>query len=258
MMSKGKPAEFWQAPPVEPQVGVVYEDVVGAEEEEKSSSKDLRNAAKRPRPPPPVIPDDPRTLCIFTDGACSNNGKAQSAAGIGVYFGKDDPRNVSTPVPSHFPQTNQTAELLALEIAVSAACEAILSGQYINAKIYTDSAYSLNCVTVWVHNWERNGWYTSTRGVVKYKEVIQGIVQNLRRVDKIELIKVKGHDGIEGNEQADRLARNAVSRIQAAEAESATKPEPLVNASPPPKPEPPRFVIFHGRRYELVTPEECE
>ena len=35
------------------------------------------------------------THIVYTDGACSNNGKPYARAGYGVYFGKDDPRNVS-------------------------------------------------------------------------------------------------------------------------------------------------------------------
>ena len=36
------------------------------------------------------------TFVIYTDGACSNNGKVYARAGIGVYFGENDPRNVSS------------------------------------------------------------------------------------------------------------------------------------------------------------------
>ena len=34
---------------------------------------------------------------IYTDGACSNNGRENAKAGIGIYFGKDDKRIMSTP-----------------------------------------------------------------------------------------------------------------------------------------------------------------
>ena len=32
---------------------------------------------------------------VYTDGACSKNGKEGASAGIGVYFGEGDPRNIS-------------------------------------------------------------------------------------------------------------------------------------------------------------------
>ena len=33
--------------------------------------------------------------CVYTDGACSNNGKLYAKAGIGIFFGHNDKRNVS-------------------------------------------------------------------------------------------------------------------------------------------------------------------
>ena len=55
---------------------------------------------------------------MFTDGACSNNGRDDSKAGFGVYFGEDDPRNVSEKIPDDAPQTNNYAELSAIVRAI--------------------------------------------------------------------------------------------------------------------------------------------
>lgn len=35
---------------------------------------------------------EPRALVIHTDGACPKNGKDGARAGIGVWYGLDDPR----------------------------------------------------------------------------------------------------------------------------------------------------------------------
>ena len=43
-------------------------------------------------------PDTPE-LTAFTDGSSINNGQEKSKAGYGVYFGPNDHRNVSRPVP---------------------------------------------------------------------------------------------------------------------------------------------------------------
>ena len=32
---------------------------------------------------------------VYTDGACSNNGRENASAGIGIYFGENDARNAS-------------------------------------------------------------------------------------------------------------------------------------------------------------------
>ena len=49
---------------------------------------------------------------VYTDGSCSNNGKSNAKAGIGVYFGDNDSRNVSERINGK--QTNNRAELLAI------------------------------------------------------------------------------------------------------------------------------------------------
>ena len=43
-------------------------------------------------------------IIVYTDGACIHNGKPNAKAGMGVYFGKDDPRNLSKRVDGK--QTN--------------------------------------------------------------------------------------------------------------------------------------------------------
>ena len=43
---------------------------------------------------------------IYTDGACSKNGYVEAKAGIGVFFGDNDERNVSALVDSGYKQTN--------------------------------------------------------------------------------------------------------------------------------------------------------
>jgi len=50
------------------------------------------------------------TLVVYTDGSALGNGKAKSQAGVGVFFGVNDPRNVSERLDSDL-QTNQRAEL---------------------------------------------------------------------------------------------------------------------------------------------------
>ena len=57
------------------------------------------------------------TTTIYTDGACTGNGTENARAGYGVYFGKDDPRNVAAPLEGEL-QTNNRAELQAILVAL--------------------------------------------------------------------------------------------------------------------------------------------
>ena len=49
---------------------------------------------------------------VYTDGACSKNGTRVASAGIGIFFGHDDPRNVSEKLIGK--QTNNLAAVLIL------------------------------------------------------------------------------------------------------------------------------------------------
>ncbi|CAL8101502.1 unnamed protein product [Orchesella dallaii] len=108
--------------------------------------------------------DEGGFVVVYTDGACTKNGRKAAKAGIGVWFGNSHPLNISEPVEGR--QTNNTAEIQAAERAIR---EAKLNG--INKlMIKTDSQFTINCVTKWLNNWKRNNWRLSSGGDVKNKE----------------------------------------------------------------------------------------
>ncbi|KDQ50240.1 hypothetical protein JAAARDRAFT_588769 [Jaapia argillacea MUCL 33604] len=140
---------------------------------------------------------------VYTDGACSNNGKVGAVAGIGVWWGHDHPSNISERCPGD--QTNNRAELIALI--------RVLESTPIGTRpllIKTDSQYSMNCVNTWLPGWERNNWRSANGNPVKNKPLIQYLSVLLRArhhfKQKVELAYVKGHSGDEGNDGADGLA----------------------------------------------------
>ena len=78
---------------------------------------------------------------VFTDGSCSNNGRTNAKAGFGVYFGENDPRNVSKLVPSESRQTNNVGEIMAIIEVFSVLKDEISSGKTI--EIYSDSKIAM-------------------------------------------------------------------------------------------------------------------
>lgn len=54
--------------------------------------------------------------------------------------------------------------------------------------------------------WATGAWKRNKTGTKNYHDFIQSVKGKL----KINFVKVKGHSGIEGNEEADRLAKEAV------------------------------------------------
>ncbi len=149
----------------------------------------------------------PSSIAVYTDGACSRNGRASARAGVGVWWGENDTRNVSEPLPAGSPQTNQRAELSAIIRALETAPnEGILD-------VRSDSAYAIKCATTYLKSWKRNGWRTAKGGDVKNRDLISRLDSLMEaRVGKTIFTKVLGHSNDHGNDEADRLARNAVSR----------------------------------------------
>ncbi|TFK46597.1 ribonuclease H-like protein [Heliocybe sulcata] len=140
---------------------------------------------------------------VYTDGACRSNGQVGALAGIGVWWGYNDPRNLSERCPGD--QTNNRAELIAIARALETAPPPPTP-----LLIKTDSQYSLKCFHEWLPKWLANNWRVSTGpGPVRNKPLIQYLAALLdarARAGKVRLRYVKGHSGFEGNEGADALA----------------------------------------------------
>jgi ribonuclease HI len=167
---------------------------------------------------------DKGLVTVFTDGACSNNGKDTASAGVGIFWGSNHPLNVSKKLYGQ--QTNNRAEIIAALIAIT---QSITYGaQELN--ILTDSEFMIKCVTQWMIKWKNNGWKTSNGDSVKNIDILKkldDLCTNKMKVKWDHIPAHKGHYGIniifnwylnkiytvlifiEGNEEADRLARDA-------------------------------------------------
>ncbi|EJD46566.1 ribonuclease H-like protein [Auricularia subglabra TFB-10046 SS5] len=167
------------------------------------SKKKGASAVYMPFPP---VPADEEHLwdVLYTDGACSNNGKGAAAlAGIGVWSAEDEGRRLSERCPGE--QTNNRAELIAIIRALESTP---FGGKQLLVK--TDSEYALNCVYQWMRKWSDNGWKTAAGQPVKNQQLLRYLSALLQLRDmrgKVRLQHVRGHNGDTGNEAADALAR---------------------------------------------------
>ncbi|KAF2084721.1 ribonuclease H-like protein [Saccharata proteae CBS 121410] len=164
---------------------------------EMKSEEQLNAKKKRPSS------DTTGVLKIYTDGSSLGNGKLGAVAGVGVYFGPGDDRNISEPLVGSR-QTNQRAELTALQRALDVA------PLHRSVEIVSDSNYSINCVTIWFQTWRRNNWQTSAKKPVENKDLIEPLIARIEERERVGVKTtftwVKGHAKDGGNIAADTLA----------------------------------------------------
>ena len=138
---------------------------------------------------------------VYTDGACSKNGKKDAQASWAFYFPEHKSISNAARVPEDQTQTNQRGELMAISEGVKAA-EIAFPVDDTDLKIYTDSMYSKNCLTTWLPSWVRNKWKTSQGGDVMHRDIIEDTANRLSRFKSFNVTYVKAHTG--GSDEASR------------------------------------------------------
>lgn len=139
---------------------------------------------------------------IYTDGACSTNGTWDGGWGIVVV---EDNSVVYRDGGSEKQTTNNIMEMKAMIAAIDYAIDRC-RGE--NVIIYSDSAYIVNCIEQqWYVKWKQNGWITSKKEPVLNKELWFDIITGYTTNQKwLKIQKIKGHNGNQYNEEADKLA----------------------------------------------------
>ncbi|KIW20826.1 hypothetical protein PV08_01404 [Exophiala spinifera] len=158
---------------------------------------------------------------VFTDGACTNNGRPEATAGVGVAYGENDGSQLSVPITDtedDFPlRSNQRAELYAARLGLEFLAEADrIRSTTKKAKgepkawiIATDSEYVVKGITEWLPTWRRNDWRTSKGTKPANLDLFLALDDALA---SHEAKKVKigfWHIPREYNQLADRLAKAA-------------------------------------------------
>jgi len=140
-------------------------------------------------------------ITIYTDGSCTGNGTEEARAGSGIWFAHNDPRNTAIRVPGK-KQSNQIGEILAILHAIKNTYE----NQPI--RICSDSKFAIEGLTKHAKEWEEKNWLGISHG-----PLFKCTTAWLRaRTAKTTLQWVKGHAGIEGNEEADKLAAEGAQK----------------------------------------------
>ena len=154
---------------------------------EKTDAKPNKKAKHHKSKDPLVEADDPDTIHIFTDGACSGN-PGPSGIGVLMRFGtheKEIAKYIGT-------ATNNIAELQAIQTGLAA----VKNTDY-PVRVYTDSNYAYGVLAL--------GWKSK-----KNKDIVESIKERMHKFKDLTFFKVKGHAGNKDNERADFLATAAI------------------------------------------------
>ena len=151
-------------------------------------------------------------LRIFTDGSCTNNGRKGARAGYGVIYPDILAASWGCPIGGG---TNQTAEMTAILEGLRKGTTLMGDPAEIIVHIFTDSEYSINCLTKWVSGWRKRDWKTAEGKPVVHRELIERILEQLKLYSGHVFIHVKAHtDGTDENSkwnnEADNIAKKAV------------------------------------------------
>ena len=147
---------------------------------------------------------------IFCDGATSGNGKADAPGGWAYVILKDG-RLVSQNSGGEKGTTNQRMELTA---ALMACKEIEAMDGFATVKLYSDSAYLINCFKQnWWKSWRANGWKNSKKESVANQDLWERLIYFFMKAPGYDFIKVKGHQGVHWNEVVDDLAVRAKESV---------------------------------------------
>jgi ribonuclease HI len=137
---------------------------------------------------------------IYTDGSCLGN---PGRGGWGVV---SDNFKLSSGQPN---TTNNQMEMTAILKALEECSKRDIQ----EVRIFTDSNYVKNGINVWIINWKKNGWRTSTGTPVKNKELWMAIDEARNKLGLVEWKWVKAHNGNPKNEEVDKLARDSANKV---------------------------------------------
>lgn len=140
-------------------------------------------------------------VIMYTDGACRNN---PGPGGWGVLLMYNDHEKKLSGAVSE--TTNNRMEL-------QAAIEGLASlTRRCHVDLYTDSVYVKQGIQTWMPNWKRNGWKSASKKPVKNQDLWKLLDAEVAR-HEVEWHWVKGHSGNPYNDEADRLATEAINTL---------------------------------------------
>ena len=141
---------------------------------------------------------------IYTDGACSGN-PGPGGWGAVLRYGEHEKELNGGEAETTNNRMELTAAIKALEYCTKQE-EKQPSLKHI--RIFTDSTYVKEGITVWINSWEKNNWKTADKKNVKNVDLWKKL-KELVKSNQIEWNWIKGHSDDPLNDLVDKLAKKA-------------------------------------------------
>ena len=169
------------------------EAFVGAE----STSRKRSEKAEKPEKPDTGKQEQNPAVYAFVDGSYNIATKVYGYGGFLIHNGEKEVLQGSGSDAEMASMRNVSGEILGAMAAVERAIELKLS----EVTIYYDY--------MGIEMWATGDWKRNKQGTIAYYDYMQSVKNKI----KIKFMKVKGHSGVDGNEEADRLAKEAVGNV---------------------------------------------
>ena len=141
---------------------------------------------------------------IYTDGACVGNPGPGGWAAIIISKNKKKQLFGGEKLTTNN-RMELTAAIKALEYCSQQDEKQLTLRQF---KVYTDSIYLKEGITVWINNWEKNNWKTADKKNVKNVDLWKKL-KKLAKTNSIEWLWIKAHSGNPMNDLVDKLAKES-------------------------------------------------
>jgi ribonuclease HI len=140
----------------------------------------------------------PKTITVYTDGACLGNPGPGGYGAVLLYGGHR--RELSG---GYRLTTNNRMEILAAAVALEALKEKC------TVTLFSDSQYVVNAIQQgWALRWRQNNWRRNKTEMALNPDLWDRLLQTIEK-HKVEFRWVRGHAGNAENERCDQLAMAA-------------------------------------------------
>ena len=154
-----------------------------------------------------------KILYVYTDGSCILNGKPNARGAWAVYFPGAEFPDMAERYRDH--PTNQRCELTAIWRALETIRNYLIEGGL--AELYTDSEYSIKCLTEYCRKWSQNGWLKADKKPIENRDIIEPLYSLYISVCRnVQIKHIRAHTGNQdkhslANDTVDQMARAAIT-----------------------------------------------